>query len=197
MASKVLTGVVRVSFPHLFTPRSIVEGQSPKYSCTLLIPKDDKATVEAINAALSTELKAMCPDGKKPAGLKLPVKNGDGMLDKNDVQRPECVGMYAINATSARKPGIVDSTCQKIVNPDEIYGGCFCRVQIAFSPYNLPASKGIGCYLNNVQKIKDGTPFAGWERAEDVFTPVPGGVTTTSADPSSVNVDLDAVLRNI
>jgi hypothetical protein len=196
MATKVVTNVCRVSFPHLFQPRAITEGQPPKYSATILIPKTDTATIEAINKALQAELLSLCPNGVKPPNLKFPIKNGDGLLDKNSQQRPECVGMYVINATSIRKPGIVDAQCKDIMSAEEIYGGCYCKFQLAFAAYNMPTSKGVGCYLNNVQKIKDGEPLAGWDRAQDIFTPVEVEAGVASKDPTT-NLDLDEVLKAI
>jgi len=42
--TKVLTGVVRLSYANLVTPRVNKQGDDPKYSVTLLIPKTDNAT---------------------------------------------------------------------------------------------------------------------------------------------------------
>ena len=44
IATKVLTGEVRLSYCNLTTPRAAMQGGEPKYSVTLLIPKTDTAT---------------------------------------------------------------------------------------------------------------------------------------------------------
>ena len=44
IATKVLTGEVRLSYVNLITPRAAQQGGEPKYSVTLLIPKSDNAT---------------------------------------------------------------------------------------------------------------------------------------------------------
>ena len=46
--TKVVTGKVRLSYAHLFKPVAITEGQEPKYSVCLLIPKSDKKTLGKI-----------------------------------------------------------------------------------------------------------------------------------------------------
>lgn len=46
--TKVVTGRIRMSYANLFTPRAMVEGQDPKYSLCVLIPKSDKETVNLV-----------------------------------------------------------------------------------------------------------------------------------------------------
>ena len=59
IATKVLTGEVRLSYVNLTTPRAPQQGGEPKYSVTLLIPKTDAATIANINASI----KAAYEDG--------------------------------------------------------------------------------------------------------------------------------------
>jgi hypothetical protein len=169
MATKVVTGVCRLSFPHLFTPRAVQEGQEAKFSGTILCPKTDKKTYDACVNAVKVETSVGWPTGKVPPGFKQPIKDGDGMLDKNGQQRPETVGMWVINASSKTKPGLVDASLQDVVDKGLIHAGCFCRFQIAFAHYNLATSKGVGAYLNNVQFVKDGPDLGGREDAKDAF----------------------------
>jgi hypothetical protein len=158
-----------MSFEHIWAPKAVQEGQDAKYSATILIPKTDKETLAKINGAIATEQAIGWPNGKLPPGFKKPLKDGDGMVDKNGVQRKETVGCYVINASSKTKPGIVNAAREDVLDKNEVYSGCFCRFQLAFQPYNLSSSKGIGCYLNNIQKIKDGESLAGREKASDAF----------------------------
>ena len=48
-STKVVTGVVRLSYANVWEPASI-NGSNPKYSVSLIIPKSDKQTIDAINA---------------------------------------------------------------------------------------------------------------------------------------------------
>ncbi len=40
---------------------------------------------------------------------------------------------------------------------------------MTFYAYNSNGNKGIACGLNNLQKLRDGTPLGGHSRAEDDF----------------------------
>lgn len=51
IATKVLTGEVRLSYVYLTTPKVPQSGGTPKYSVTLLIPKSDNATKLDIEAS--------------------------------------------------------------------------------------------------------------------------------------------------
>lgn len=155
-----------MSYSHIWTPRAIQVDQEPKYSAAVLIPKTDADTIARVRAAIQTEIAAGWP-GKKPT-LKNPLKDGDGMLDKNGEQRKETAGMYVLNASSKDRPGIVNANREAIIDKSEIYSGCWCKFQLAFVPYNMPQNKGIGCYLNNLQKVKDGPSLEGREAAADV-----------------------------
>ena len=49
----IMTGLVRASFvQNLFEARAAEEGQTPKYGCTLLIPKTDTTTLTALQNAI-------------------------------------------------------------------------------------------------------------------------------------------------
>jgi hypothetical protein len=50
---KVITGKVRFSYANVFEPKS-VNGSTPKYSVSLIIPKSDKKTLTKINRAIET-----------------------------------------------------------------------------------------------------------------------------------------------
>jgi hypothetical protein len=77
--------------------------------------------------------------------------------------------MYFINCSSKTKPGVVDKDLNEILDPEEVYSGCYARVSVNFFPYNTNGNKGVGCGLNNLQKIADGDYLGGRTRAEDDF----------------------------
>ncbi|MDF0152937.1 DUF2815 family protein, partial [Staphylococcus pseudintermedius] len=71
--TKVITGKVRASYAHIFEPHSMQEGQDAKYSVSLIIPKSDTNTIEAIEKAIEEAKeagKATKFGGKIPANLK-------------------------------------------------------------------------------------------------------------------------------
>lgn len=168
--TKVITGKVRLSYAHLFKPVAIADGQDPKYSVCLLIPKSDKATLKKINAAIEAAKQAGMSlwGGKIPASLKLPLRDGDA-------ERPdqaEYEGCYFVNASSKTAPGVVDKNVQPILDSTEVYSGCYGRASVNFYPFNQAGNKGIACGLNNIQKIADGDYLGGRSRAEDDFDAV-------------------------
>lgn len=156
MATKVVTGLVRFSYVNIFKSRSFREGQDAKYSICLLIPKEDKATIKKIKAAIqeaTDEGVSSKWGGKLPKNLKSPLRDGD---DERADEAEEYEGMYFLNANSNQKPGIVDKDLNEILDPDEVYSGCWGRASINFFPYDSNGNKGIGAGLNNIQKVKDG-----------------------------------------
>lgn len=155
MSTKVITGKVRFSYVNIFKSRAFQAGQDAKFSVCLLIPKSDKKTVKAIRAAVEEAIQDGISSkwsGKKPANLKLPLRDGDA---ERAEEAPEYEGMYFLNATSNQKPGIVDKDLNEILDPDEVYSGCWGRASINFYPFNSNGNKGVGVGLNNVQKLQD------------------------------------------
>jgi pectin methylesterase-like acyl-CoA thioesterase len=53
--TKVVTGVVRLSYANVWEPKS-VNGGTEKYSVSLIIPKSDTKTIAAINAAVDAAI---------------------------------------------------------------------------------------------------------------------------------------------
>ncbi len=166
MPTKVVTGMVRFSYANVWEPQSVNDSDSKKYSVSLIIPKDDKKTIDAINKAIEIakqEGKAKF-GGRIPANLKLPLRDGD-------LERPEdeaYKNSYFLNANSSLKPGIVDAKVKPILDQSEFYSGCYGRASIVFYAYDN-GSKGIACGLQNLQKLKDGEPLGGRSKAEDDF----------------------------
>lgn len=164
--TKVITGKVRFSYANVFEPKSI-NGSEPKYSVSLIIPKDDKATIERIKSAIDLAKKEGISKlgGKIPVNLKTPLRDGD--VDRADDEA--YTNSYFINANSSVRPGIVDSNLQSIIDTTEFYSGCYGRASIVFYAYNANGNKGIACGLQNLQKLEDGEPLGGRSRAEDDF----------------------------
>lgn len=166
---KIVTGKVRFSYANVFEPQS-VNGSEPKYSVSLIIPKSDKKTLDKINKAIEVAKKEGLSKlgGKIPANLKTPLRDGD--LDRPDDEAYS--NSYFINANSKVKPGIVDKDLQAIMDPTELYSGCYGRASIVFYAYNANGNKGIAAGLQNLQKLEDGEPLGGISRPEDDFEAV-------------------------
>jgi hypothetical protein len=159
MATKVITGKVRFSYANVFTPKAMEEGQTAKYSISLLIPKKDVATLNKIKAAIVEALES----GKAKFGGKIPAKYKDPLRD-GDEERPDdenYAGCMFVNANSTTKPGLVDANLDPILDKEEFYSGCYGRASVNFYPFNTAGNKGVACGLNNLQKMEDGDRLSG------------------------------------
>jgi hypothetical protein len=170
--TEVTTGVVRLSYAHVWEPVSI-KGSKPKYSVSLIIPKSDTCTIDRIKAAIETaytegeaKLKGSSKTVPPLSTIKTPLRDGD-------IDRPEdeaYANAYFVNANSTTAPTVVDRNVNPILDREEVYSGVYARAAINFYAYNADLSKGIACGLNHIQKLRDGEPLGGRSRVEDAFS---------------------------
>ncbi len=164
----VVTGInTRLSYFHGWDPVSI-NGGDEKYSVSVLIPKDDKVTIDAINKAVDAAIEEGIAKfgGKKPnkAAIKLPLRDGDEEREDEAYK-----GHYFVNANSKTPPQIVDRAVKPILDRSEVYSGCYARVSLSFYAFNSNGNKGVACGLGNIQKVRDGEPLGGRTTATDDF----------------------------
>lgn len=166
--TKVVTGVVRLSYANVWEPKSI-NGGAEKFSVSLIIPKSDTKTIAAINAAVNAAIEEGRGKfgGKIPnkAALKLPLRDGD--IDRPDDEA--YADSYFVNANSNSAPEIVDKALNSIMSRSEVYSGVYARVSINFYAFNSNGNRGIACGLGNIQKIRDGEPLGSKSNAADDF----------------------------
>ena len=169
---KVITGPnTRWSYCNVWQPKSI-NGGTPKYSVSLIIPKSDTVTINKIKAAIEAAYKEgeakLKGNGRSVPALsvlKTPLRDGDAERPDDEAY----ANAYFVNANSATAPGIVDADRQPILDTSEVYSGVYGRASINFYAFNSNGNKGIACGLNNLQKIRDGEPLGGKSRPEDYF----------------------------
>ncbi len=170
--TKVITGVnTRWSYANVWQPKSI-NGGTPKYSVSLIIPKTDTDTVNKVKSAIQaaydegeSKLKGSSKSVPSLSVIKTPLRDGDLERPGDEAYK----NAYFINANSSTAPGVVDADRQPIIDTSEVYSGVYGRASINFYAFNSNGNKGIACGLNNLQKIKDGEPLGGKSRAEDDF----------------------------
>ena len=170
---KVITGKdTRWSYCNVWEAKAI-NGGTPKFSVSLLIPKTDTVTVkkikDAIEAAYREGEAKLKGNGKSVPALsviKTPLRDGD----QERPDDPAYAGHYFLNANSTTAPGIVDADCQPILTRSEVYSGVYGRASISFYAFNSSGNRGIACGLNNLQKIRDGEPLGGRASAESDFS---------------------------
>ena len=169
---KVITGPdTRWSYANVWEAKSI-NGGTPKFSVSLIIPKSDTRTIARIKAAIEAayregeaKLKGNGKTVPPLSAIKTPLRDGDSERPDD----PAYANSYFINANSSTAPGIVDADRQPILERSEVYSGVYGRASINFYAFNSNGNRGIACGLNNLQKIRDGEPLGGKSRAEDDF----------------------------
>ncbi len=176
-ATRVRTGKVRLSYVHLNEPHVAMEGQEPKFSVTLLIPKTDTETKALLDQAIHAvyeENKASIFKGVAEQYIESPIRDGDGVTPKGKVPYgEEAHGHWVLSVKSKadRKPSVVkvvNGELLPIESPTEVYSGCYASVSVNAYAYNK-SGKGITFGLGNVLKLEDGEPLGGGASATSDF----------------------------
>ena len=159
MAKVVTKKPVRLTFTFLPDDDNV-------YRTSILIPKKDKVLIGQIEDAIEEAKnygKTAKWGGKIPRNLKIAFQDGDDTdLDKY----PENEGHWLLNARSKKKVGLVDMDRQPILDPDEIYSGCWAYVSVTSFAYDNE-SKGVSFFLNNIMKARDDERFGGGSSSPD------------------------------
>lgn len=169
--TRVVFGPCRLSYTHLFEKYAGENGteENAKYSTGILIPKEEKETIEALKTAIGVAKEAGVRSkwsGKEPKKLDLALRNGD------DKEADEYHDMYYVTAKCKTRPGIVDRKGQPITNENDIYSGVWAIVSVSFYPYSSNGNNGVACGLNNVMKWKDDDTFGGRVSADTDFSDI-------------------------
>lgn len=165
--TQVVTGEVRFSYVNVFEPKKFRDSDTEgKYSLTILVPKSDTKTIESIKAAIQ---KAAEKGAQKHFGGRVPtnVSNTfkDGDTEVNDLgelkceANPELKGHYYMRLATKFKPTVLDNNRQEILNPLEVYSGCYGKVSLTCFAYSGDGKRGVSAVLNNVMKTRDGEPL--------------------------------------
>ena len=169
---KVITGKdTRWSYANVWDPKSI-NGGVPKFSVSLIIPKSDKKTIEAIKKAIQAAYKEGEAKLKGNSRSVPPLESIKTPLRDGDTERPDdeaYANSFFLNSNSTTQPGIVDANVQPILTRSEVYSGVYGRASINFYAFNSNGNRGIACGLNNLQKTRDGEPLGSRTSAEDDF----------------------------
>lgn len=172
--TKVVFGPCRLSYAHLMQKHSFDNNESnAKYSVTVLIPKTEKQTVEALRRAIG--LADQEGKGNKDylrksekGDLHMPLLDGD-KADFDESGTME--GHWYLNAKCNTRPGVVDTKKNPIMDEEEVYSGMWGIVSVTFYPFTN-RSYGVACGLNNVMKTADGERLGGRVSASRDFADV-------------------------
>ena len=148
MANIKLSG--RLSFPSLFKKASF-EGNEGKYEATILFPKSDTKTYDAIIAAIEA---CKTTNKVKVAEAKYFIQDGD------EKDYDGYAGMWAVKAGNSKRPTVINRDKTPLVEDDEVlYAGCYVNAIIEPWAQNNKYGKRINANLLGVQFVKDGDPF--------------------------------------
>jgi hypothetical protein len=181
LKTKCVIGKVRASYVHLFEPYKVdLDDTNPKYSVTLLIPKNDTDIIEKIKTCIKgayTVGLSQTWHNKKPKEWWNPLRDGDEVYP----DKPEYADCYFVKAACKTKPGVckktgvnvIDGKKRNILTPitdeDEMYSGCWIYASVNFFAFDKRGTQGISCGLDNVLKAEDGEMLGGRTSAESDF----------------------------
>lgn len=172
---KVLTPEFRLCFPSLFSP----DEKSGKFGFRAVWSKD--TDLKALKLSLLEVVKAEKPElhaeflatfKTKWPSMPMNIKGfGQPFRDGDEKSWDGFANGVYITVKTKFKPTVVDRKVQQIIDPDEIYAGCYAYMTI--EPYFYPSkdggTPGFAFGLRNVMKSRDGERLAGGSNAEEDF----------------------------
>jgi hypothetical protein len=159
MTTEITLKNVRLAFMHLAQPHAAAEGAEPKYSVTCIVPKSDKAAVDAIKAA-ATAAKEKKWGGQAPKGLRNPLRDGDEKDDEGNYLRgEEFRGSYYISGSSKKPVRVELGADRRPCPPEHMVSGYFGTVSLNLFGYEAAGNRGVAGGLNLVWITKRGEPL--------------------------------------
>ena len=162
-----------ISYPALFEAKPNPSGAF-KYSCSLLIDKNDKKMVKRLEEAVAKCIeigKGSKWGGKVPHFQYEPIRDGDKELESGQKTDKIYKNKVFINLSSDTPPGIVGPNNQRLMDQTALFAGCIVHVQANPFPYKNGGNCGIGWGLNNVMLVDNENVerLDGRQSAEDAF----------------------------
>lgn len=149
---------VRLAYVHLEEPRAAAEGAEPKYSVTMIIPKNHQQVAE-IKAAMQSAI-ANKWGGKPPKGLRSPLRDGDATDDSGErVKGAEYTDCYFMSASNKKPVECVAGKDRARASSEHMRGGNYGSVKVGFYGYDTAGNRGVGCGLNGVWITRRGEPL--------------------------------------
>lgn len=156
--SKMIVNDVRLAYCHLDQPRAATEGAEPKFSATLIIPKNHPQLAD-IKAAIKAAATEKFGD-KVPKGLRNPLRDGDEVDEEgNRIRGKEFENAHFINASSKRKVDVVVGKARSAPQPEHLASGHYASVKLGLFGYDIAGNRGIAAGLNGVWITRRGEPL--------------------------------------
>lgn len=187
---KLILPEFRLSYPKLFKPEpNKLKGGALEFSAVALFPMGEKLIpLKTLAKELYEEVFGKDPT-KWPSGKFAPNFPWRDQGDREKIVDGKPVmpvgyekGALYLNLRNEQKPYAVDENVKEIMDPNDIYGGCYCQAAVNVRAFKHESgTNGVTLFLLGVKKTKDGEPFgAGRSNPEADFAPVAGAA---GADP--------------
>ena len=172
--TKLVTPVFRASFPQLFVPKAMQEGQVPKYSVSAVFEPGKFSKQELVRwDAILKLLDEVCLEKFKkkmkdlPGNFKRAIRDG---AEKGELEGYGEGKMFA-NLSTKMKPGVVDVDGNDMA-ADDVYPGCYMRATVSAYAYDMNGGKGVALGLQNARFVRDGERLDARTDAGDDFKDV-------------------------
>jgi hypothetical protein len=174
------------SYANIFKPRAADEKSEPKYSISLLFEKKtaEKQLAELRKVVEFVALQKFGPNWKKIPKFHTPIRDGD--VDKPEAK--EYAGRLFCNASSTRKPGVVDRHLTPVMSDEDAYSGCKFVAAVNVYAFEKAGNKGVALGLNNLLVFEKGDRIDGKKDASEDFAEyVPSEGASSAADESPLD----------
>lgn len=167
---------VRISFPDLFVPKALEQGQTPKYGADFIITDDTqvlavKADGTKVKTTMDKVLEAVANEAWDENGAKMlkalePSKkcyrDGDTKMNRGGEIYDGYEGTHYVAAKNKARPTVIDRDRTPLTEDDgKPYSGCYVNVKIDVYAMTDMKRKGVFASLLGVQFVKDGDAFSG------------------------------------
>jgi len=168
----------------LWKAKKISEDGEPKYSCVLAF--DEGEDLRELKGLLKKVLvETFGREDKVPANIKYPLKKGEEAFPGKGDNPSPFAGKMVLSSATAEQPKMVkvlNGAYVPIIDHSDLYAGCRVQAFVGIQGFNLKVNKGVGCYVNGILKIADGTNLEGGSRdASQMFGSAEGKADTPSS----------------
>lgn len=170
----IITPVVRLSFPNLFTAKAFQDNprEAKTFYCDLIAENEDvwkepykgkKTQTVSLKKAIRNcmvdqwgEDKADWPEVEHPA-----IREGDDKTNEDGEVLEGYEGKSYISPRSGEDypPKVTLVKGGALADEKDVYGGCLVRAQILCRPYDTGTKAGVSLRLLSVMKVDDGEKF--------------------------------------
>lgn len=146
--TKVVTGKVILHHPNIFEPIKFKNSSKAKYSAVIVIPPEEKETIDKINMAVNEAIiQKFGGNISEHERIMSPLKNG------NDSDSLDLVyyNNYFVNATNDLPPRVFNKDKLPFLSKITVDDCTYARAVLLFKAYDFNGNKGVSCQLLKVQ----------------------------------------------